>query len=156
MKKSILIFAMVSLLCFVSGCKNEKDGLISCELKQNDVVSGFQTESIYDIKYTGQYVDYIMIEQKLIFENESLIELYKKTLNDSYQTLNDNYGGYTIDINSEGKELILKVKMDFANMNVEQYAKDQPIYQNYLKNNKFTKIGIQKIYESLGATCTKN
>lgn len=136
----------------LTGCTN-KEGVIECNLSSNDVVNGYKINSTYKISYNGNFVTSVETEEIVISNNDELLNNFESKLNDSYEKANTAYGGYTYNVIKEDGKVISKVNIDYSKMDIEQFAKDQPSLKSYSKDNKLLTEGVQKIYESIGATC---
>ena len=153
MKK--LVFLLPILVILSVGCEKEDTEVksISCTLSTNDVVNGYQLNSVYKINYVDKYVKSVNTEEIVTSENEDIINTFEETLNNTYQKTNEAYGGYDYKVTKEVGKVTSTVTIDYSKMNLEQFINDQPSLKNYSKDNKLLLEGIQKMYESLGATC---
>ncbi len=150
MKKFLILFIC---LFIVSGC--DKQEVVNCSLSSKNVITGYDLESNYKIIYKGDYALSVETEEIITSESSDVLDYFEEELNNSYNSLNEAYGGYEINITRDNNKLTSKVTIDYSKMNVEQYVTDVPALKEYTDNNKLLKDGIISLYESLGATCDK-
>ena len=110
---------------------------------------------IYDfveLKKDG-LVNSVTTKETVESDNEQVRSYFKKTLEDSYNTANENYGGYTYNVTEDGNKVISDVTIDYSKMDLDKFVNDNSQMKSYIKNNKISLDGMKKIYEALGATC---
>ena len=151
MKKLALLVPV--LLLSLTGCGTTQTGTINCTLSTNDVINGYKLESSYKINYTGDYVDNVETLEEVTSESEVLLDTFETTLNDTYSATNQAYGGYTYTVTNESGKVTSKVTIDYSEMNIDKYVKDQPVLKSYVEDGKMLVDGVKAIYESMGATC---
>ncbi len=137
---------------FLTGCQ-EKEGTISCDLSSNDVISGYKLESNYKLNYKGDYVTSVETVESVTSDNKDIIDVFNSTFEETYKTMQANYGGYTYNISNENGKVTAKVTIDYEKMNLSKFIEDQPTMKDYSKNGKLLVDEIKAIYESTGATC---
>ena len=155
MKKCIKIFLVLLLSIVLVGCgaKNEKV-VKKCTLSMDQTANGYKLDSTYTIYATDDSVTSVETEEIVTSDNESIRQYFETTLNETYKTANETYGGYTYNVKNENNKVTSTVTIDYNKMNLNQFVKDNAAMKNYVnKKNKLTLDGVKKIYEDLGATC---
>ena len=160
MRKGLLL---LSLLVLLTGCGEEtnndvlqeapKQATIYCESSTRDVVNGYETISEYTIYYTGDYVDKVDTVETVISDSTEILDTMEVYINNTYDSMNNAYGGYSYEVIKEDDKVISNVVIDYSKMDLDQYVTDQPIMANYVLDGKFLLDGIVEIYEATGATC---
>ena len=85
--------------------------------------------------------------------DESILSYFDETVNNTYKTMNDTYGGYTYKTTKEDNKLISNATIDYSKMDLNKLMKDQPTYKSMIKNDKMLVEGLISVYKSAGATC---
>lgn len=126
MKKGLKILFISLFVILISGCGNEKTNVNTNKDTAKETVES---------------------------DNEQVRSYFKKTLEDSYNTANESYGGYTYNVTEDGNKVISDVTIDYSKMDLEKFVNDNSQMKSYIKNNRISLDGMKKIYEALGATC---
>lgn len=153
MKKILLLVVPMFVLC-LTGCE-EKEGEIVCNGGSKDVINGYEIDSKYVITYKGDYVTMVESKETVESDLDSVLSYFDETLNETYEKMDDTYGGYTYKITKEADKVISDVTIDYSDMDIKQLVKDQPTYKAFVKNDKLLVDGIITIYESMGITCDR-
>ena len=147
MKKLICTLALSSVLILTAGCGEEKQ--MKCTLSQNNDTNGYQLTSTYNITSQNGIVKKVQTEENIESGKEEIINAFKQTLETTYSSMNENYGGYDYNI-----KLTSKVTIDYEKVDLEKLAKNEPSTKSMLNSkNQVTLSGLQKVYENMGATC---
>ena len=77
---------------------------------------------------------------------------YKEILTVAYL---ENYKGYSYKITRDNKKMISKVKVDYNQMDITAYLRDNPTQEEYFMGDKLTVEGILDIYSSMQIGCEK-
>lgn len=149
MKKHILF---ILILLFLTGCQN-KTGTINCTLSSNDEVNGYKLDSEYKINYIDDYVNSVEIIEIFTSNSKDIVDTFETTLNKSYEAMSKTYGGYTYSVIKEGNKLTSKVNINYNEVDIEKYIKDENVLKTYVKAGKILIEGIKETYENMGATC---
>ncbi|MBP3635088.1 MAG: DUF1307 domain-containing protein [Bacilli bacterium] len=154
MKKGVKILAISLCMFLLVGCSSKEEKIVTCTLTNDQSASGYKLDSTYKIYATDDSVTSVETEEVVTSDNEQIRNYFEKTLNDSYQTADKTYGGYTYNVKNEGNKVTSKVTIDYTKMNLDKFVKDNSSMKAYVnKDNKITLKGAKNIYESLGATC---
>lgn len=153
MKKLAILVPVLALSLTGCGTETAKTGTINCALSKNDVVSEYSLESSYVINYTGDYVDNVETKETVSSDSEYVLEYFEQTFNDTYSATSKAYGGYTYTVTKEDKKVISDVKIDYNEMDIDQFVKDQPTLKDFVENGKMLVDGVKSVYEAMGATC---
>jgi len=150
MKKVLLIIAVLFL---VAGC-GAKEKTLTCELSSNDVVNGYSVISTYKVYYTGKEVDKVSTIEEVTSDLETVLDYFEELTDDTYSKMNENYGGYTYDIDRDTNKVTTTVDIDYNKLDMDAFVKDQPTLEPFVtKNGKLKIEGLKQTYESMGAKC---
>ena len=154
MKKIFLAFSFVILLCTGCGTSSNEQKIMNCDLKSTNSVQGYTLTSKYTVYYTGDTVDSVETKEEVKSDEESILDYFEKTLNNTYTTANENYGGYDNNITRSDNTLTSVTKIDYNKMDMKKYVDDNTAVKSYVNSDyKFTLDGIKSIYELSGAIC---
>lgn len=156
MKKSLKVLVLVIALVVITGCGNnkEKEVVKSCKLNTNDVINGYKLEAEYNIYGKDKVVDKVITVETVISDNDSVLDLFEKTLDKTYSALNEAYGGYTNKLTRKDGKLISETTVDYSFVDLKQYVEYNPILKDFVtSDNKLLISGIEEIYEAMGAVC---
>lgn len=154
MKKGLKILFISLFVILISGCgKSNKEVVSTCTLSSNQSSNGYKISSNYEIHSKDGLVNSVTTKETVESDNEQVRFYFKKTLEDSYNTANESYGGYTYNVTEDGNKVISDVTIDYSKMNLEKFVNDNSQMKSYIKNNRISLDGMKKIYEALGATC---
>lgn len=164
MKKGLKILFISLFVILISGCSNEKtnvntnkdtakETINTCTLSSDQSSNGYTLSSNYEIHSKDGLVNSVTTKETVESDNEQVRSYFKKTLEDSYNTANESYGGYTYNVTEDGNKVISDVTIDYSKMDLEKFVNDNSQMKSYIKNNRISLDGMKKIYEALGATC---
>ena len=154
MKKGLKILFISLFVILISGCgKSDKEVVSTCTLSSDQSSNGYKISSNYEIHSKNGLVNSVTTKETVESDNEQVRSYFKKTLEDSYNTANESYGGYTYNVTEDGNKIISDVTIDYSKMDLNKFVKDNSQMKSYIKNNKISLDGMKKIYETLGATC---
>lgn len=157
MKKCFKYLFIFSFIFLIAGCtNNDKEVVRKCTLTSDQSASGYKLNSTYEIHAKGNTVNSVVTEEVVTSSNTEILTYFENQLNTTYNTANETYGGYTIDIKKDSDKLTSKVTIDYTKLDMAKFVKDNSGMKAYVNSsNKLTLDGATKIYESLGATCEK-
>lgn len=154
MKKVFFAFCFVILLCTGCNATNNEEKIMNCDLKSTNSVQGYTLTSKYTIYYTGDSVNSVETKEEVKSDEESILDYFEKTLTNTYETANENYGGYDNNITRSDNSITSTTKIDYNKMDMKKYIDDNTAVKSYVNSdNKFTVDGIKSIYETMGAIC---
>lgn len=155
MKKVIsLMVVLLGVLVVTSGCTKEEQKTMVCTLTKKDVVNKYDLKSTYKVNYTGEVVDNVETEEIITSDEAVVLETFETQLNDIYNAMKDNYGGYDINITNDGTKVTSLVKIDYSKLDFKKLIEDNSTMKNYVnKDNRLTLDGIKTMYKAQGITC---
>ena len=155
MKKILILFIAMASTLLVTACGNKgKEILKTCTLEVDNSTNGYKIESTYEIYGRGKIVEKVISNEIVTSDNVEMLDNLENNLSETYKTINDTYGGYTFDITKESGKLTFNTEADYTIMDFDKYINDNKDIKDYLdSNNKLLIAGLEKMYESLGATC---
>lgn len=160
MKKGLKILFISLFVILISGCGNEKtnvntnkdtakETINTCTLSSDQSSNGYTLSSNYEIHSKDGLVNSVTTKETVESDNEQVRSYFKKTLEDSYNTANESYGGYTYNVTEDGNKVISDVTIDYSKMDLEKFVNDNSQMKSYIKNNRISLDGMKKIYEAL-------
>lgn len=155
MKNIIRVLSLVFTVVLLSGCGvEEKEVTKTCTLTTNDVANGYKLEAVYKVYGKGKNVEKVETIETITSSDEESLASFEDYFKESYESVNEVYGGYTNKVTNENGKVISETTIDYNEMDVEQYVKDNSSMKQYVtSDNKISVNGIISIYEALGATC---
>ena len=125
MKKGLKILFISLFVILISGCgKSNKEVVSTCTLSSNQSSNGYKISSNYEIHSKDGLVNSVTTKETVESDNEQVRSYFKKTLEDSYNTANESYGGYTYNVTEDGNKVISDVTIDYSKMNLEKFVND--------------------------------
>ena len=154
MKKCLKFLSLIIAIVFVSGCGNDKEFTKTCTLTSTDPTGDYKLETVYEIYGKGKIADKVILNETVTSDDEETLDYFKEYLEDTYNDINNTYGGYTIDVNIKDNKVISKTTIDYHEMDLKKYVEDNSIMKNYVdSNNNMLVDGLISTYKALGATC---
>lgn len=153
MKKYFKAFTLIGIILIISGC-GKKEVMKTCTLTQTNSTQGYKLENEYKIYGTGKVVDKVVTTETVISDDDEILDYFEEYIDSTYETMNDNYGGYEYTIKKNNNKLIIETTIDYNKMNVKKYVEDNSVMKNYVNSdNKLLISGVTQIYELMGASC---
>ncbi len=152
--KYVKILSLVFVVALLAGCGNEKEFTTTCTLTSNDVVNNYKLDTEYKIYGKGKVANKVVTIETVTSDDEDILDYFEDTLKETYDSVNEIYGGYTNTIKKEDNKIISETTIDYNKMDLKKYVEDNSIIKSYVNsNNEMLAEGLQTLYESLGATC---
>ena len=148
----VLKVLILFLILFITGCGKEKSLICNIDIKNN--IQNYSVTGYYKVYYKGDFVTRIEKREKYLSDEKSVIDFFEESKELEIYNLSDRYGGVIYSINSTGNSVIIKVKIDFKEFNVDQMSKDGNIDSDYVLGGKLKVSGIKRLYEEKGAICS--
>lgn len=153
MKKYFKALALIVMILTISGC-GKKEIMKTCTVTSTNSVQGYKMENEYKVYGTGKVVDKVITTEIVTSDNDAILDYLEEYINSTYETMNENYGGYDYTVKRSDNKVISETTIDYSKMNLEKYVEDNSVMKNYVNSdNKILVDGIIKLYESMGATC---
>lgn len=155
MKNFLKVLSLSFIVMILCGCgREEKEKVVKCNLSNNDVVNGYELKSEYTVFSKGDIVNKVETKEVVTSDKEEILSYFEKTLNDTYDKYNSEYGGYTYDVTKNSNIVTSNVTIDYSKMDLDKFSKDNSsIKPAMTDDNKLTLDGITSMYKSMGATC---
>lgn len=150
MKKYLLALFVI---LFIAGCGKNELKTTKCTLSSNDVVNGYKTSATYEINHKNDLVESVKTIETVESDNEVFLSTMENTLNTTYSTMNNNYGGYDFKVEKNGNKVTSTTTIDYNKMNIEKFISENTALKPYVKDSKLTLEGIKLLYTSIGASC---
>lgn len=151
--KNKFILVMFGLI-LVTGCGTKEEGSFSCNLKSTNSVQGYALESVYKVNYSGDVVKSVETKEVVTSEEESILNYFEKSLNNTYSSASENYGGYDFNITKTDNQVSAITNIDYTKMDMDKYVSENTAMKSYTNDkNQITVENLKKLYESLGAIC---
>lgn len=160
MKKKLLLFLPIAAL-IITGCGDKKaedkvddeTKTLICKMNVPNTEEGYTTTGEYKVEYKGKYVERVTSTEIVTSENETILNYFEEYLHNTYDEMDEKYGGYDTKITNENGEVKAVVKIDYTKYDIEKYVEDVPAVKSYIEDGKYTVEGIKKLYGILGAKC---
>lgn len=150
MKKFLKLLLIVLVCIFLTGCGKKT----TLECSSNSKQTNYEINTNYTIKAKKDIVNEVKIKQVIKSKDKKILENFEKQLKKQYQLNKKIYGGYTYELKIKGKELIADVTINYEELNMKKFVKNNGAMKDYLnKDNQFTLEGAKKLYKSTGAKC---
>lgn len=126
---------------------------LTCMNISNQKNEGYKIKNIYTISADNGIVSKVVIKEIITSKKSEILSDFKNQLNSQYEYNKKMYGGYSYEIITNNDKLLVDVTVDYNDINLELFIKDNEAMKKYTKNNKLTLEGVKKLYESTGAKC---
>ena len=156
MKKILKVGVIVIVTFFLYGCgksgsKNKK--VITCS-QGGTTQTGAIVDYNYKITAGNDIVKLVQTEEHITFTDISLLENYKKRVENVYSQYDDiKYYDYNLEIRDN--TLIITVHIDYDKIDMNEMEKINPAITSYIKNGALNVDDLVSIYQSLGNTCVE-
>ena len=150
-KKFLIVLSLLSLAFLVAGC--EKETQYSCTLSRTDRINNYSLESTYNIFATGETVNKVHTKEKVTSEDGTIISSMEEYFKNTYDAMNEAYGGYKYDITSNDDMVVADVTIDYSKVDLKKLTEDEPTMDSILKDGKMNLDNLKAMYEEMGATC---
>ncbi len=151
MKKILMSSLVIVLGLFLVGCNSKEERVVKCTLNSSDT---YDIQSVYEITTNGDIVTSVNTIETVTSDQKEVLQIFEKTLKETYQTMNEKYGGYTNNIEIQDNKLTSRTKIDYTKLDFSKLVTDEPTMKNALNSkNELTLKGLKSIYVALGATC---
>ena len=171
MKRVLLCGLLTTIILFTGGCgdedvtnnkkadDNKKENVVKEESSKNihctlsTENNGVSLNSEYTIHVNGKYADKVETLETVNVSSDELANVYKSYFENTYNAMNDSYGGYDINVSIDGTKVTSDTTIDYTKMNIEQLAKDDSSINSIVENGKIKADGLRSVYETMGANC---
>ncbi len=151
MRKVLLTVLLVTVL-MVTGCSSSEETKTLTCTRSATVTTGVRMELSYKATYKGDYVELIETEEKVISDNESVLNTYKTSIETLYSPYKDvEYHDYSVDVS--GDTLTSKTRIDYSKIDTDKLIEIDSANASLIKDGKIKIDDIRTMYESTGATC---
>lgn len=153
MKKNFLLVILLICLSLFTGCNSKEQKVLTCT-RNATITDGVKMELTYKATYTGDYVDVIETEEKIIADNTSILESYKTSIESIYSPYK-NIEYYSYDVTISGNTLTSTTKIDYANIDTDKLIEIDSANATLIKDGKVRIDDVKALYESssVGAIC---
>ncbi len=148
--KKLYLLLMPLFMVILTGCGSSSEKLV-CTMEQT--TSGIDIKMTYTLEHDGTYVSSARFYEEYINDDDTTLEAVKKQVEDTYNSLNEKYGGYTINISKKGNKIVSDVKIDYTKANMDKLLEDNPSLSSYVENGKMLLSQMKSQYASSGLTC---
>jgi len=151
--KKVLVMGLVILMLVVTGCGKEEN--------KNDTTEEYQTMSCYrnattgnvrmeinaKVKHDGEYVKTVKTVEKIISDDESVLEYYEDMLTNMYAPyLELKY--YDNEVAIEGNTLISRTEVDYSKVDTNKMIELDSSNALLIKDGKIKIEDIKELYET--------
>lgn len=137
----------------LTGCGNTKkitNNILTCT-KTGTLDDGVNIDLRYEVSYENDYVTIIKSTEKIISDDESVLNEYKESVEEIYSPYKDiEYYDYNITIN--GNTLISSTIIDYSKVDIDKLIEIDDD-SSLIEDGKIKLSDIKSLYESIDATC---
>lgn len=154
--KRIFSFLTIGLLViFITACGSEDKELITvCNIKEDHSSLGYIKEDKYEIYSTKGIVSRVVLIETIESEDWDLLVNFKDELEEKYEELNNNYGGFKYNVGIIYETLTSKTNINYNKLDIVKLIEDTPEYKVLVNaDNKVTLENSKNYYISLGTKC---
>lgn len=156
MKKSFLLVILLIMTLLVTGCDSGSDNetkTLTCT-RNVTVAEGVRMELVYNATYTGDYVDVVETEEKVISDSEEVLEIYQTSIETMYSPYKD-LEHYYYNVTISGDTLTSTTKIDYSKIDTDKMIEIDSANAALIKNGKVKISDLRSMYESstVGAIC---
>ncbi len=146
-KINIVIIFLISLF-LITGCSDDDNKVVSNDHKVNtskmqvmhcsrkaSANSGVEVELKYDLYYTGEDLNILHSEEKVISASDESLDLYE----DAYKKIHENYEGleyYDAKVDRGDTTVISDITINYEKIDVEKLLEIEGEEDNIIENGK--------------------
>lgn len=152
MKKGILYAMLLVMILGITGCNaKEERKTLNCT-RNVTIEEGTRMELWYQVTYTGDFVEVIETEEKVISNNTDFLETFRDNVEKLYSPYK-NVEHYDYDVQISGDTLTSKTRIDYSQIDTNQMLEIDSANESLIHDGKIKISDIKLMYESLGVTC---
>ena len=96
------------------------------------------------------------MKEVITSSNQQNLKYFESYLKTTYETMKNNYGGYTFTVTNDGTQVVAETIVDYTLMNIEKAVQDDASMKAMVNSdNKVTLAGIKSIYKTIGVECNE-
>ncbi len=150
--KKILLPIFLIATCLFTGCGAKEEKTMTCTRTLNQ--SGIKMDFNYKVNYKGDYVTTISIIEKVISDDEELLETYKEQVEAIYEPYDGiKYYDYSVEI--EDDTLISKLDIDYSKIDTDKIIEIDSANKQMIKDGKVKLSDVESVYTQVGLSCEK-
>ena len=165
MKKSSIVLMIVLLSFLLLGCSNSKNTVVSNGEKVNiskmvhkhctregDAGSDIEVSLNYDLYYTGDNLNILKAEEKVITEKEDSLSLYE----DSYKKIHEHYAGleyYDTSVVRDDNSVTSTIVINYDKIDMDKLLNIEGEEDNIIENNKAKVSKWLELAKKFGTKC---
>lgn len=156
MKKGLKVLSLLLVLLLLAGCKgkdNDVKNTVVCKLSSADPAGSYKLERTDTITKDKDVIKSIETKEVYTSDSEELLATLKQTLEQTYDTYNGVYGGYTNQITNENGVVTSTTKIDYSKLDIKKYASDFNLNDYKTEDGQLKVDGMVNYYEQMNATC---
>lgn len=152
MKKITKITLVIIMTIIFTGCSMKKEVVTKCSNTSSQ--NKYEVTSNYNIYSKNDIVNKVVLEEVVKSSDQTTLSTMEKSYKNMYKAYNKSYGGYTYKVDNDGKTVKLTLTIDYQNIDMNKYIKDNVSFKDYLNdNNELTLEGIKNMYKFIGVKC---
>lgn len=143
------------LIFIITGCScSKKYTTNTCELVIDQSANDYVTYKTYNIYSNKDIVDKVEIIEEVKSNKKEILDYFEEQFKKQYKEANKKYNGYKYNVKIKNSKVIAKVTINYKKLDMDKYIEDNSAIKSYVNNdNKITKDGAIKMYQSMGASC---
>lgn len=151
--KKIKFLVLLIMLTLLVGCNsnNSKEAIKTCKLDKS--MSDYRIISEYNIYGQNGVANKVVTIERIVSSDEDTLDFFETYMKNIYEDINNQYGGYIINIEKKDDEVVSKITIDYNEMDLEKYTKDNNAQELVNSNNQMLISSLVSMYEASGAVC---
>ena len=146
----ILLFLL--LIIYLVFIRNRK---MVCTSESDQSSNGYKITTTYEVIYKAGTVKKTTITEKVTSKEKEVIDRFEKDWKDQYEYNKNTYGGYEYKLTTKKDSISSNIIIDYDKFNLKKFSRLNAAMKEYMKDDKLTIDGAQKMYEASGAKCKR-
>lgn len=150
--KKILLPIFLITICLFTGCGAKEEKTMTCTRTLNQ--SGIKMDFNYTVDYKGDYVTNLKVVEKVISDDEEILETYKDQVEAIYEPYDGiKYYDYSVEIKDDA--LISTLNINYSKIDTDKMLEVDSSNKQVIKDGKVKLADVEAIYKQLGFSCEK-
>ena len=157
-KRISLFLILVLCICFVTGCDEKTNTKIKTIGKVHEhcaragSVNGGTVQLEYDIYYKGENLTMLVANERVISEDQDLLDTYEKAYNDVNKDY-ENLDNYKVEVTRDHNSVLSYSEIDFEKVDINQLIKLEGEQDNIYENGKAKVEKWKSFAKKFGTEC---
>ena len=148
--KKLYLLLIPAFLIFLTGCGGSGKKMI-CTISTTS--NGIELKADYTIKHDGKYAQSAEFHEEYTPQDSSLLGQLETLIKQTYESANNNFGGYKINVKTSGSKVVADVTVDYEKMDLQKAIQSSEDVKSFVEDGKMSVDKMKSTYESIGYTC---